>query len=89
MGVEEEYKVYRFPKLGEVTVFEIQRRRLLLRAFSMQLPATMASPSEVPVRVLIINPNTSQHMTDALKPVIDTLGFENVSFVSPVISSSS
>lgn len=45
----------------------------------MQLPMTMTSSSEVPVRVLIINPNTSQHMTDALKPVIDALGFENVS----------
>lgn len=55
----------------------------------MQLPAMMAAPSEVPVRALIINPNTSQHMTDALTPVIDALGFENVSFVSGVISSSS
>ena len=42
----------------------------------------VTSPSEVPVRVLIINPNTSQHMTDALKPVVDALGFENVSLAS-------
>lgn len=30
------------------------------------------------VRLLIINPNTSVSMTDALKPMIDDLGYENV-----------
>lgn len=51
------------------------------RAFK-QLPTafiTMTSGSVVLVRVLIINPNTSQHMTNALKPVTESLGFENVS----------
>lgn len=55
----------------------------------MQIPLTMTSPSEVPVRVLIINPNTSQHMTDALKPVTDALGFENVSLTTDITSPSS
>lgn len=39
----------------------------------------MTSPADVPVRVLIINPNTSQNMTDALKPVVEQLGYKNVS----------
>lgn len=43
----------------------------------------MASPAEVPVRILIINPNTSKHMTDALKPVIEALGFPKVSCPDP------
>ncbi|EXJ75945.1 uncharacterized protein A1O5_00453 [Cladophialophora psammophila CBS 110553] len=32
------------------------------------------STSTSPVRILIINPNTSQHMTDALVPVVENLG---------------
>lgn len=39
----------------------------------------MSSSADVPVRVLIINPNTSRHMTDALKPMVESLGFSNVS----------
>lgn len=31
-----------------------------------------------PVRILIINPNTSTHMTDALRPVVDDLGYPSV-----------
>lgn len=45
-----------------------------------KLRLNMASPSETPVRVLVINPNTSTHMTDALKPVINELGFKNVCY---------
>lgn len=40
---------------------------------------TMTQQSEVPVRILIINPNTSTHMTDALKPAVEGLGYQNVS----------
>ncbi len=36
--------------------------------------------SSTPVRILIINPNTSQRMTDALRPVIDSLGFPSVQY---------
>lgn len=41
----------------------------------------MAGSMDVPVRLLVINPNTSQHMTDALKPVIEGLGYSNVSLL--------
>ncbi|KAJ9602273.1 dal80p-controlled protein [Cladophialophora chaetospira] len=41
----------------------------------------MTTPeSTTPVRILIINPNTSQHMTDALQPVVDSLGFPSVQY---------
>lgn len=43
----------------------------------------MTQLSETPVRVLIINPNTSQHMTDALRPVVEELGYHNVSITLP------
>ncbi|KAJ4518038.1 dal80p-controlled protein [Exophiala dermatitidis] len=33
-----------------------------------------------PVRILIINPNTSTHMTDALRPVVEELGFPDVHY---------
>lgn len=39
----------------------------------------MSVIEDVPVRILIVNPNTSEHMTQALQPVIDDLGFKNVS----------
>lgn len=47
-----------------------------------QRTSKMTSQADVPVRVLIINPNTSQHMTDALKPVVEGLGYKNVSHPS-------
>ncbi len=31
-----------------------------------------------PVRILIINPNTSTHMTEALKPAVEELGYPSV-----------
>src|SRR5437764_14829167 len=34
--------------------------------------------SEIHIRLLIINPNTSEHMTDALKPLVENLGFKEV-----------
>ncbi|KAE8402599.1 tubulin-domain-containing protein [Aspergillus pseudonomiae] len=40
----------------------------------------MAAPSKSRLSVLIINPNTSTHMTDALKPIVDNLGFADVQF---------
>ena len=40
----------------------------------------MASqPSTVPKSVLIINPNTTTEMTDALKPLVDSLKITTVS----------
>jgi hypothetical protein len=38
-----------------------------------------------PVRMLIINPNTSQSMTDALKPVVENLGYHPVSLTAATI----
>ncbi|KIX00258.1 uncharacterized protein Z518_10397 [Rhinocladiella mackenziei CBS 650.93] len=46
----------------------------------------MANEHSHPVRILIINPNASTHMTDALKPVVDALGYpsaEYTYFTSP------
>ncbi|KAB8223657.1 tubulin-domain-containing protein [Aspergillus novoparasiticus] len=40
----------------------------------------MAEPSKSRLSILIINPNTSTHMTDALKPIVDNLGFADVQF---------
>jgi hypothetical protein len=40
----------------------------------------MGKIEPVPVRILIINPNTSMSMTDALKPMIETLGYQAVGF---------
>lgn len=40
----------------------------------------MAEPSKSRLKILIINPNTSTHMTDALKPIVDNLGFADVQF---------
>jgi Asp/Glu/hydantoin racemase len=37
------------------------------------------SPSPTEIGVLIINPNTSEHMTDALKPLVQNLGYNHVS----------
>jgi hypothetical protein len=46
-----------------------------------QSGATMADSSITQVRILIINPNTSEHMTDALKPLVQKLGYNHVSSV--------
>ncbi|EXJ96352.1 hypothetical protein A1O1_01478 [Capronia coronata CBS 617.96] len=40
----------------------------------------MASEASTPVRILVINPNTSTHMTDALKPMVEGLGFPSVDY---------
>jgi hypothetical protein len=40
-------------------------------------------PSETRIRLLIINPNTSEHMTDALKPLVQNLGYNKVSRTTP------
>ncbi|KAE8316801.1 tubulin-domain-containing protein [Aspergillus transmontanensis] len=40
----------------------------------------MAETSKSRLSILIINPNTSTHMTDALKPIVDNLGFADVQF---------
>ncbi|KAK5090324.1 dal80p-controlled protein [Lithohypha guttulata] len=40
----------------------------------------MSVIEDVPVRILVVNPNTSEHMTKALQPVIDDLGFKNVQY---------
>lgn len=48
-----------------------------------KLIRTMTTAGDAPVRLLIINPNTSQHMTDALKPAAESLGYSNVSLQSP------
>lgn len=41
----------------------------------------MAYPqAEDPFRILVINPNTSTHMTAALKPILDRLNYSDVSF---------
>ncbi|KAE8167148.1 tubulin-domain-containing protein [Aspergillus tamarii] len=40
----------------------------------------MAEPGKSRLSILIINPNTSTHMTDALKPIVDNLGFADVQF---------
>ena len=39
-------------------------------------------PSETQIRLLIINPNTSEHMTDALKPLVQNLGYNKVSRIT-------
>jgi Asp/Glu/hydantoin racemase len=39
--------------------------------------------SEMHIRLLIINPNTSEHMTDALKPLVENLGFKEVGPIVP------
>lgn len=39
----------------------------------------MGESEPVPVRILIINPNTSVSMTDALRPMINALGNSAVS----------
>ncbi|KAK5461204.1 Protein dcg1 [Exophiala xenobiotica] len=36
--------------------------------------------TSTPVRILVINPNTSQHMTDALKPVLEDLRMPSVEY---------
>jgi hypothetical protein len=46
-----------------------------------QSGATMADSSITQVRILVINPNTSEHMTDALKPLVQKLGYNHVSSV--------
>lgn len=35
--------------------------------------------TETPLRLLVINPNTSQPMTDALRPMVQDLGYTQVS----------
>ncbi|KAE8373254.1 tubulin-domain-containing protein [Aspergillus bertholletiae] len=40
----------------------------------------MVEASETRFRILIINPNTSTHMTDGLKPIVANLGFADVQF---------
>lgn len=37
-------------------------------------------PGEFSFQILVINPNTSTHMTDALKPILDRLNFHDVRF---------
>lgn len=36
------------------------------------------------IRILIINPNSSQLMTDALRDPVETLGYNNVFFSAPL-----
>ena len=43
--------------------------------------------AETPLRLLVINPNTSQPMTDALKPMVQDLGYNGVGYTPPVYSS--
>ncbi|KAK2744142.1 hypothetical protein FQN57_004402 [Myotisia sp. PD_48] len=40
----------------------------------------MESTSKIRYSILIINPNTSTHMTDGLKPIIDRLNYSDVHF---------
>ncbi|KAE8153852.1 tubulin-domain-containing protein [Aspergillus avenaceus] len=40
----------------------------------------MAETDKPRFRILIINPNTSTHMTDALKPIVQNLGFTDTQF---------
>ncbi|KAE8352716.1 tubulin-domain-containing protein [Aspergillus coremiiformis] len=40
----------------------------------------MAESKIARVSILIINPNTSTHMTDALRPIVENLGFADVQF---------
>jgi Asp/Glu/hydantoin racemase len=40
-------------------------------------PSTSTPP---PLRILIINPNTSHHMTDALRPVVDSLALPSAQY---------
>jgi Asp/Glu/hydantoin racemase len=41
---------------------------------------TMATSDDGTFRVLVINPNTSTHMTEALKPILDRLNYADVRF---------
>lgn len=36
--------------------------------------------------ILVINPNSTTAMTDALKPLVDTLGFDTVSHLSILVN---
>ncbi|KAB8073169.1 tubulin-domain-containing protein [Aspergillus leporis] len=40
----------------------------------------MAEPNKARFSILVINPNTSTHMTNALKPIVENLGFADVQF---------
>ncbi|KAJ5097099.1 hypothetical protein N7456_007820 [Penicillium angulare] len=42
--------------------------------------ATSTYSNGNPIRVLVINPNTSTHMTDGLKPILDQLHYSDVQF---------
>lgn len=37
------------------------------------------------ISLLIINPNTTVSMTDGLKPLVYSLGFTNVCFISYIV----
>ncbi|KIW72442.1 hypothetical protein PV04_00636 [Phialophora macrospora] len=43
-------------------------------------PTAPTSPPPPPLRILVINPNTSQHMTDALRPVVDSLALPSAQY---------
>jgi hypothetical protein len=45
------------------------------------MSAEASASTSTPVRILVINPNTSQHMTDALKPVLEDLRIPSVCFL--------
>jgi Asp/Glu/hydantoin racemase len=40
----------------------------------------MAAPDDGSFRILVINPNTSTHMTEALKPILERLNYADVRF---------
>ncbi|KAJ9503729.1 dal80p-controlled protein [Exophiala xenobiotica] len=46
----------------------------------MSAEASASTSTSTPVRILVINPNTSQHMTDALKPVLEDLRIPSVEY---------
>lgn len=41
---------------------------------------TMSTNAEHAIRILVINPNTSTHMTDGLKPILERLHYSDVKF---------
>lgn len=52
----------------------------ILNTLSQTAYTMAAAASEPSFRVLVINPNTSTHMTETLKPILDRLNFHDVQF---------
>jgi hypothetical protein len=86
------FTVKTYPCLNNTTTFQVcpssaEYRNLHIQRtwetpFQQPIMGDNSSPSEPPaVRMLIINPNTSVSMTDALKPMIDALGYQGVSVI--------